>query len=275
MESLHSAINRIQGNRSESRRLVDDWQSTLPADSRWRPGDLGEPACPVCHGIGYVRVEAPVGHPLFGKLFVCDCAEQGLRAVQLASLQAASALSVADLAINWSSVTTTNAVVGLALQAVRATLNAGSGWCFIWGPPGPGKTLLLKAAVAQAIRDGQPAVYANWADLLQHLRAGYDKGDYDERVERWRTVKVLAVDEFGRAKDTEWTREAQARIFNQRYESALGQETVTLFASNWPPEKSDDWFADRVRDGRFRVVELAAPSMRPLMGSFHYESDEP
>ena len=33
----------------------------------------GDPNCPHCHGVGYLRADVPVGHPDFGKLEVCVC----------------------------------------------------------------------------------------------------------------------------------------------------------------------------------------------------------
>lgn len=54
-------------------KLVRDWQDMIPAGSRWNPGDPGDPACRICEGIGFVRVDLPVGHPDFGKLLLCDC----------------------------------------------------------------------------------------------------------------------------------------------------------------------------------------------------------
>lgn len=263
-ESIASALSRLKSDAKRRPALVPNWKDHLPEGTRWQPGDIGDPACPECKGVGYVRVEVEPGHPMFGKLFVCDCAEARVRAARIATLQKASALSARDLALRWSDVQLHD-TIREAVQSVRQTLAAGWGWVYLWGGPGPGKTLILKTALAECIEQSADAVYANWADLLQHLRAGYDSRDYDERVERWRAVKVLAVDEFGRAKESEWAREAQARIFNARYESALDGKTVTLFASNYPPERADEWFADRVRDGRFQVVEIKAPSMRPMM----------
>ena len=29
--------------------------------------------CPICGGIGFLRLDAPVGHPDFGKIVPCDC----------------------------------------------------------------------------------------------------------------------------------------------------------------------------------------------------------
>ncbi len=34
---------------------------------------LGDPNCPHCHGIGYVRYDVPVGDPRFGRLEPCVC----------------------------------------------------------------------------------------------------------------------------------------------------------------------------------------------------------
>ncbi|MFM8368961.1 MAG: hypothetical protein ACKOBD_09420, partial [Chloroflexota bacterium] len=34
---------------------------------------LGDPNCPHCGGVGYVRYDVPVGHEKFGKLETCVC----------------------------------------------------------------------------------------------------------------------------------------------------------------------------------------------------------
>src|SRR5512143_732096 len=34
---------------------------------------LGDPNCPHCHGVGFLRSDVPVGHPAFGKLEPCVC----------------------------------------------------------------------------------------------------------------------------------------------------------------------------------------------------------
>src|SRR5512136_2762130 len=51
--------------------------TTTPAASDAPPRRVtdgaGDPDCPICHGVGYVREEWPLGHPNFGKLQVCTC----------------------------------------------------------------------------------------------------------------------------------------------------------------------------------------------------------
>lgn len=263
MQTVSEVVAQLRQQASRPQ-LVANWRDEVPSISRWRPGDVGDPACPTCLGVGYVRMDFPVGHPNFGQLFACECAAEKLAAQKLEKLRSASMLEPDDMYLRWGGIIDTPAI-SEAVAKVRAALHRGYGWVYLWGPPGPGKTLVLKTAIAECINAGKPAALAMWADLLDHLRAGYNDQTYDERVDLWRTVPVLAVDEFGRAKDSEWVQEARAKIFNPRYESAAYKKTVTLFASNFAPEQAEDWFADRLRDKRFDVVEIKGPSMRRLM----------
>lgn len=264
MQTISEAIASIRNSTATFREAFDGG-TYVPARSRWTRGDVGDPECPECLGLGYLRLDLPVGHPNFGQLFACECAAAKLAAAKLEKLRGASMLEPDDLALTWGKIVNTPAIAD-AVEKVRTALDRGYGWVYLWGPPGPGKTLVLKTAVAEHIRASKPAVMAMWADLLDHLRAGYNDQTFDERVGLWRTVPVLAIDEFGRAKDSEWVQEARAKIFNPRYESATYKKTVTLFASNFPPGQAEDWFADRLRDKRFAVVEIKGPSMRRLMG---------
>lgn len=233
---------------------------------------MGDANCPKCRGLGYVRDEVAVGrHDTraareFGKLHPCECSQARTQAAQTARLRSETGMDETDLAATWGQLYRTPAT-SEALQAVRHTLERSWGWVYLWGEPGPGKTALLKTAVSESARSRIGAVFVSWPDLLNHMRQGFSKGDYDRRVEAWRDVPVLAIDEFGRAKESEWTAEAQVLIFNHRYESALHKQTVTLFASNFAAdsERVDNWFYDRLRDGRFQIVKVAGPSLRPAM----------
>ena len=37
---------------------------------------IGDPDCPICHGIGFTRQHVPYGHAEFGKVVVCSCRQQ-------------------------------------------------------------------------------------------------------------------------------------------------------------------------------------------------------
>ena len=39
----------------------------------------GDPDCPICGGLGYIRYDVPDDHPAFGEVFDCECREAKLR----------------------------------------------------------------------------------------------------------------------------------------------------------------------------------------------------
>jgi hypothetical protein len=58
------AAGMLKGNTPTS-------SSTEPRSNTY---DLpGDPDCPYCHGVGFLRRDLPVGHPDFGKLEICSC----------------------------------------------------------------------------------------------------------------------------------------------------------------------------------------------------------
>jgi hypothetical protein len=76
IKTISDVMAELKNNRRNDPKLVRDWKEMLPEGSRWFPNCPGNPACKVCDGIGYLRIEGlPVGHPYFGKLVLCDCTE--------------------------------------------------------------------------------------------------------------------------------------------------------------------------------------------------------
>lgn len=265
MENIASAIARAQsGATTNAQQYIRNWKETLPPGSRWMPGDMGDPNCAHCRGLGYVKLALRVGHPDFGKMFTCDCAAEAHAGKIAAQLRAASSLEPDDLDLRYSGMIAA-ANLKPALKAVQDTIGRGWGWAYVWGRPGNGKTRLIKTAIAEAVKANQPAVYVLWPDMLSHIRQGIDAGDMDARIERWTSIGILAVDEFSRAKESEWTQEVAARIFSRRYEQAVYRRSVTLFASNFGPEVAAEWVEDRIYDGRFFCIEVQGASMRPAM----------
>src|SRR5258708_4339232 len=140
---------------------------------------VGDPDCPICHGLGYLRNDAPVGSSEtraareFGRLSPCECAASRLKAQQAIRLSTETGMAEADLALGWGQLYQT-AGIAEAITAVRHTLTRGWGWVYLHGEPGPGKTVLLKTAVAETVRAGVGAVFISWPDLLRHMRGGGD-----------------------------------------------------------------------------------------------------
>src|SRR5574340_557799 len=69
MESLEENLRKIAGGISKGNTVNSS--STEAAEI---PQPLrGDPNCPICHGIGFVRRDLPIDHPEFGKLSICTC----------------------------------------------------------------------------------------------------------------------------------------------------------------------------------------------------------
>ena len=83
-EFVGDVIIRIKTKRtSRNVQYVSDWRERIPQWSRWTPGCPGLPDCETCKGLGYVRLDLPIGHPDQGKLFLCDCSRSNPLVAQI------------------------------------------------------------------------------------------------------------------------------------------------------------------------------------------------
>jgi len=210
--------------------------------------------CPVCHGIGYVRNDS-------GRLDTCPNVDP-LRVYPISRY----GLDETERGLDWSNVEKFNNTMA-ALAAVRKTIHRGYGWVYLYGPPGLGKTLVLKIAIAEYLRLKQPAAYCRMAEILDDLRSAFDAKNPSEESQRkldwWAGLPLLAIDEFDRVRATEYADERRFLLMDRRYEMALREKSITLLASNSDPSTLDGYLWDRVRDGRFEIVRVMGESVRP------------
>ncbi len=106
-----------------------------------------------------------------------------------------------------------------------ATWN-GSRGLILTGGYGVGKTGLLAAALGALVTGHRelweaPLHFALAADLLDLLRQGYEAGDAAQRLAQVRNARLLALDDLGAEKTTEWVQERLLMIVNHRYERLL------------------------------------------------------
>lgn len=87
------------------------------------------------------------------------------------------------------------------------------------------------------------------ADMLDLLREGYDRGDYAEQKRTLQQTPVLALDDLGAERATEWTQEQLFTIINWRYEHML----PTLVTSNHSAAELRARIGERTAD---RLVEM-------------------
>lgn len=107
-------------------------------------------------------------------------------------------------------------------RRVYALARSGRG-AYLWGEPGTGKTHAAACAVRMFSERGSRARLVTAKRLLDEVRAGYDGGDGDAlaRAER---VPLLALDDLGAERPTEWAVEQLSGLIDAR--TARGLPTV-------------------------------------------------
>jgi len=230
--------------------------------------------CPDCGGVGYFRADVLPGHPQFGKLIPCDNPIH--HPDRLARLAKVSGLGSADLERRLSDIKRIKGNESM-LDSTAALLAEPYGWLWIHGGPGNAKSEVLIALVNEFNLSGRgPAVYTKFTAIVDYMRDAFSERKerdkhgaidlgYVARFEQLKAIKVLAIDEMDKARDTEFMFEFRFNFLDERYRQAINGETITLFASNGAPSALSDVLWDRVRDGRFKVIHNTAGSARPNM----------
>jgi DNA replication protein DnaC len=251
--------NGKQSNKSKGQ----DWRTEV--EKNWDAGYC-IPHCPICGGFGLVKVnaDAKVHDPDFGKLK--DCPNRRFKYWDVStgiSFEEAKSL-------NWEGYEQTKAVVEMR-EIYNAVLERGFGWGYFYGSPGNGKTIMAKSSVVYASQVlGYKARYTKVSTLINDLRASYseDAGQkiYFDKLASLRKVKYLVLDEVGRDRQTDFSKQSISDIMDYRYEDAISQKTITIWVSNFKPEDIfEPYQFDRIRDGRFSVLEIKDLSNRPAM----------
>ena len=104
---------------------------------------------------------------------------------------------------------------------------------YLWGEPGTGKTYAASCAVRLLVADeGTQSHTGVWMvtakRLLDLIKEGYDEGD-SWAQERAEGARVLAMDDLGAERRTEWSMETIEGIIDARYLKGL----PTIITSNY------------------------------------------
>jgi DNA replication protein DnaC len=218
--------------------------------------------CPICKDAGYLRVDVPIGHPNFGRLFKCECKLQEEAARHRDDLQRISNLhAFADKTFKDFD-PEVDGVSEAYRIAYRYALNP-DGWLFLHGNCGCGKTHLAAAIANHMISDRGMIVSFNVVpDLLDHLRATFDPGAgvaYDDRFNAVRNAPLLILDDLGTENTTPWAREKLYQIFNHRYNEQL----PTVITSNQDFKRIEERVLSRLSDTRLTTyVHIDAEDYR-------------
>lgn len=104
----------------------------------------------------------------------------------------------------------------------------------LWGNVGSGKTHLLAIAVRHlTLEKGVNARFVEFSHLVSEIREQFDQGKGEAAVlGPIIEVPVLAIDELGKGRNTEWQNSILDEIISKRYNLGL----TTLFTTNYPIE---------------------------------------
>ncbi len=244
---------------------MDNTSSTEP-----RPSSLpGDPNCPICHGIGFIRQDLPVGHPDFGKMQICTCRQQALsQSVHDGLRKASNVLALQNMTFaSFDS----RGRLGLGddqVQSLTYAFNQSqrfahelNGWLLLLGGYGCGKSHLAAAIANEVISLGVPTLFLTVPDLLDWLRYSYDAPDttFEQRFEEIRNIPLLVLDDLGTQNATSWAQEKLFQILNHRYLHRL----PLVVTSNQDLAEIEGRIRSRLQDADLvTVAKINAPDYR-------------
>jgi len=229
----------------------------------------GDPNCPICGGVGFVRRDLPITDPDFGRLQVCVCRQQAVaeasqnRLFRLSNLDAFKEQTFeafnpqGRLGLGENQVRSLNMALTLSQQYAQTL----KGWLLLLGGYGCGKTHLAAAVANFVVRLGVPTLFLTVPDLLDWLRFSYGdrESGFEERFDEIRNIRLLVLDDLGTQNATPWAQEKLFQIINHRYVNRL----PLVMTSNLRLEEMDGRIRSRLEDPDLVTkVEIQAPDFR-------------
>lgn len=223
-----------------------------------------ERLCAICHGCGYIIQEPPPGK-YQAKTILCPVRCNGTD--NLARLRDISQIKKGQL--NWR-LTGSNMhkLIRPAIAELVQIINSDepAAFWYIHGPNGIGKSYILIAAINEGMLIQRSGLYTTTTKMLDALRNTHSDvaafGTEYDLLENVRKSTILAIDEVGRERSTEYAEEKLFDIYNSRYQDAHvygsnNEAKITLLAGNYPPDELEPYLQSRLQDKNGRVIDMS------------------
>lgn len=154
-----------------------------------------------------------------------------------------------------------------ALNAALDFVDKPRGWVSFAGRFGNGKTTLIYAALNDLAAQGVYGRYFSAPEMLDYLREAFDRGCQDSALTRLQAISelpVLAIDELDKYNATAWAGEQMQKLFDLRYRNRRLVGTLIGYNLQYA-ENIPGFLRSRMSDGRFKLIEMLGPDIRPAL----------
>lgn len=273
-EELKGILKRIGENTTRA-----NTPTPSSFESHLKPDLAGDPNCPHCHGLGYIRMDVPPGHAEFGKVQICVCRRDEVALHTRRRLYAISRLDeLKDLTFENFEPRGRMGLPARQADSLETAYNQArqyamkvDGWLLLEGGYGSGKTHLAAAIANFVVSVGLPTIFITVPDLLDALRFTYSSPDesFEDRFEEIRQAPLLILDDFGTQNATEWAQEKLFQILNHRYINRL----PLVITTNLSLDQIEGRIRSRLSDPELvtRQRILASDYRRPTDDSSQHE----
>lgn len=192
--------------------------------------------CPICDGVGLVRVMSSEG------LWVsraCECQQEDREKRRVAAARIPERYRHCTLDSFDTSFPGADPALGPALMTARAFVDgypvetAGRGLLFV-GSIGVGKTHLATGVLQRLVRErGVSGLFCDYRELLKSIQNSYNPQVNVTELELLKPLfeaEVVVLDDLGAQKPNEWLWDTVALILNTRYNKNLS----TIVTTNYP-----------------------------------------
>lgn len=213
--------------------------------------DLGGVDCELCHNTGHILSERD------GEVFVreCECMNRrrSMRRIRKSGME--DMLKRYTFA-SYEAVDDERSA--LKKRAVRFS-EADSGWLYIAGQSGSGKTHLCTAICNRLMERGKNVYYMRWRDESRQIKALMNTDEVDLMLTKLKKISVLYIDDFFKGGSNEADVRIAFEILNSRYNDTNLRTIISSEYSLSEICQIDEALGSRIYE-RSKGYRLKAPS---------------